>query len=378
MDLETEDFLSPFYESILILQELFLSIPPATLCYVIISLVPPVATFLYFWGLEYWTRLPLADRLWPWVVFISASYAILLPPELPGYLAIIFGPGSVIHIIRAIELGFVLDVPKLARLRKTKASGAALYAWESYPPPLTIHRGIWLIDLMTSIRGIGWSHGPRNRLPPPSLTLDSRSACESQKGVRGTHEWNGKDVRRFLSEKAVEVILCYLWIDTYQSIIIRSSLWQSLARPTGWGGAEIPHKVFSWLLTPWVKWIPVKICIYATIQLSCSLLAFVDVGLGFLGNEPWKYPPIFGSSIAVMRVNFQGMLTLHRDETGLNLCSNLGRMVARFVPIYIPRYCRLGHSVQQGGRAMGRHSRSEHPFRFLFSNPRQPLLLHLT
>lgn len=304
-----EGFPNPLPRFISSLQELLLSIPPGTLCYVIISLIPPVATFLYLWGLEYWTKLPLADRLWPWIVFIAAGYAIIFPPQLPGYLAIIFGPGSVIHIIRAIEFAFVLDVPKLARLRRT-SSGGALYAWEPYPPPLTIHRGIWLIDLMTSIRAIGWSHGPRNCLPPPSLIFDSRSALKPQKGVQGMHEWKGRDRRKFLAKKGVEIFLCYLWIDIYQSIIIRSRLWQSLAQTTSWGGTEIQHKVFSWLLTPWVKWIPVKICIYATIQLSCSLLAFVDVGLRLLGNEPWKYPPIFGSSIAVMRVNFQGMLTL--------------------------------------------------------------------
>ncbi|KAJ5920916.1 hypothetical protein N7466_009242 [Penicillium verhagenii] len=101
--------------------------------------------------------------------------------------------------------------------------------------------------------------------------------------------------------------LCYLWIDFYQSIIIHSEIWKALARPAAWNHSEATNQVVSWLLMPWMKWIPTKICIYAAIQLSCSTLAFVDIGLGLLGNEPWQYPPIFGSSIGVMQLSFQAI-----------------------------------------------------------------------
>ncbi|KAJ5698399.1 hypothetical protein N7462_000404 [Penicillium macrosclerotiorum] len=37
------------------------------------------------------------------------------------------------------------------------------------------------------------------------------------------------------------------------------------------------------------------------------MLAFVDIGLGLLGNEPWQYPPVFGSSTGVMELNFQAI-----------------------------------------------------------------------
>lgn len=280
------------------LQKLWVSTPTSTLWYLLVSLVPPVATFLYFWALEYWKKVPGAGRIWIWIVILSASYAIWFPPELPGYLSIICGPGSVIHIIRAVEFAFVLDVPQLKRLRRETISSKFVYVWEPYPQPLTISRGVWLIDLMTSIRGIGWNHGPRNLLPPTSLN-PQRSNPQNLAP---------KGASRFLIQKGSETILCYLWIDLYQSIIIRSNIWHLLDSPGGWRYSGIQHNLLSWLLTPWVKWIPTKICIYATIQLSCSILAFVDIGIGLLGNETWHYAPIFGSSIGVMRMDLQGMM----------------------------------------------------------------------
>lgn len=291
------------------LRQLLASTDSSIFLYLYISILPPIATFMFFWGLEYWKKIPLADQLWFSIVVISGSYAIFFPPELPGCVSIICGPGCVIHIVRAVELGFVLDVPTLRRLRRTQASNDVAYMWETYPPPLTLRRGIWLIDLMTSIRGIGWTHGPRACLPPASLLFETQSGSQQQQKTKigGRNERSQKiDREKFLIQKGIELFVCYLWIDFYQSIIICSEGWDAIAKTSSWDYPETTQKIVSWLLTPFIKWIPVKMSIYAVIQIACSFLAFVDLGLGFSGNEHWQYPPIFGPSTGLINLNFQG------------------------------------------------------------------------
>jgi hypothetical protein len=251
---------------------------------------------------------------------MSSLYAISHPPTSSPFFDYLSGFISIIYIMRAAEFLFVLDLRTLRRMRK-QSSPTPLYSWEPMPEPFTFQRLVWVADLVTSPRAVGWEHGSQKYLPPARYRLEKRES-RGRAGIRGpgvpTH-WNanGNSTRFLLSQLGV-LAMSWFWIDTYHYFFGKDGN-HSLDIPLNWTSSPA-RSIVIWGMA---RLLPVA-SIWGFLNGSHALVTLVAVGL-FPGKslgaacEPWMYPPLFGSfPIILARMSLRGQLMdFHRTVTWL-------------------------------------------------------------
>lgn len=257
------------------------------------------------------------------VLTILHIFGVMLFPTASPFFNYMIGLMSIVHAMRFIEIFFVTNPPSLKRLRKI----GQLYYWEHMPPPYTMRRIVWALDLVSNSRGIGWSHGPIRYLPSGCRILDGRG---------GSRPFNTRGIptptpRQFLWVQMQWIVLAYLWFDLYNIIFVRGQARRMVDGITHrLFGAPLNYplqQVFQTSLDCLVNIISARFFL-GGMQAFWSLVA-IGVSTDAIGTtaEIWMWPPIFGAFNPFER-SFQG---IHLFQLGF--CAEIISLTSYYRPL---------------------------------------------
>ena len=180
------------------------------------------------------------------------------------------------------------------------------YVWQTLPPTF-FHRLGWVLDLMFSVRGVGWSFQNPN-LPPPPLSIRStlHPPFPSSAIPHSNTPTRGVRLRRSL----ISLALHWIALDMMKYLVLKDPYFLSLHSP----GALSPF--------PFPAFTRVALSLVATnIGLSFilglpSLFANL-LGPRILGTyaDPWLYPPFFGPMSEIYKKGLAGMWGIWWHQT---------------------------------------------------------------
>lgn len=189
---------------------------------------------------------------------------------------------------------------KSSNLQQPGLGTFRLYQWEPFPRKSLLKRFIWVADLFTGLRGIGWNWQLPTLAPLPlhvRKQLGEDSTTDTPIGRDGTKRYEDRGV--LLRHRTLQLCFCYLFLDLL--IVL------SVHDPYFWGVVDAPAPAFlpsiirrSAFLCRAYRNIATMLAIATALQFYFALGPLVFVGLigreriGVWG-EPWAYPDVWGS-----------------------------------------------------------------------------------
>jgi hypothetical protein len=226
---------------------------------------------------------------------ILHAWFSLRHPTASPFFNYMIGLMSVVHVVRSVELLIASDPLSMKRLRK---AGLYCYYWEPLPPPYSFRRLLWIIDNVSNLRGIGWSHGSARYLPPPSQIIEENSVSRP---LKPTATW-GPNRQSFLWTQVRRLVVAYLWFDFYHTMFVHENgrHMERLIDTTGkrmLGAYLAPatnQNIYNWLGRI-ARIISAQFFLDAAHAITALIAVGIitDTWLGTAG-EPWAYPTLFG------------------------------------------------------------------------------------
>jgi hypothetical protein len=222
--------------------------------------------------------------------FVWVGLTVCHPPTSIPALKYLVGMWAAFHLIRSFEILLVFDTPSMKRLRKV----GSRYVWEHLPPPYSLRRLPWIVDILTSPRAVGWSHSTAGYSPP-------RHLIDDPKGLRRTlkpFNMRGPGRARFVREQLNRLAMSGLWFDFYFSIVKHGN---------GITGKMIVDDVSTKMIQAplsenahaWIARLAWVLCLPFFFDACYTFLALIAVGIitdNLIGaaGEPWAWPALFG------------------------------------------------------------------------------------
>lgn len=294
-------------------------------------------------GLLFFEQLAGSVRMRYGLCGLNILYAwfSLRHPTASPFFNYMIGLMSIVHIVRSVEILIASDPSTMKRLRKV---GLSFYFWEPLPPPYSLRRLLWIIDIVSNLRAIGWRHGSEKYLPPSCQILEKNSFSRPSKPAA---TW-GPSRQSFLWTQARRLVAAYMWFDFYHTMFVHEN-----GRHTERLIDMTSKKMLGAYLAPatcqniykWLGRIARIISAQFFLDGFHALTALFAVGIitdTWLGTagETWAYPTLFGgfrlSTPNLKGRDFMAPRVWYRNLTKHWLmavhCRLLGKLVARPSP----------------------------------------------
>jgi hypothetical protein len=271
--------------------------------YILLELLFPMITvgfnLLFFENLAKYRRVRYATGV---VNLLYVGFAVCHPPTSIPALKYLVGLVAAFHFVRSLEVLLVFDPLSVKRLRKV----GSRYIWESLPPPYSIRRLAWVVDLLASPRAVGWSHSTARYFPPPDQIVDNKDLRPPLKPLN----MRGPGRLWFLWKQVQRLGISLLWFDLYFAVfdhgngITGKMIIDDIAIKTI--QAPLSEDVHAWIAR--VAWV---LCLPFSFDACYTFLALVAVGIlteNVIGTagEPWAWPVLFGG-FRLSKPSIQGM-----------------------------------------------------------------------
>jgi hypothetical protein len=226
---------------------------------------------------------------------ILYTWFSLRHPTASPFFNYMIGLMSIVHVVRSVEILIASDPLSMKRLRKV---GLSCYCWEPLPPPYSFRRLLWIIDNVSNLRAIGWSHGSARYLPPACQIIEKNSVSRP---LKPTATW-GPSRQSFLWTQVRRLVVAYLWFDSYHTMFVHENgghverlIDITAKRMLGaYLAPATSQNIYNWLGRI-ARIISAQFFLDACHALTALMAVGIitDTWLGTAG-EPWAYPPLFG------------------------------------------------------------------------------------
>ncbi|OCT46719.1 hypothetical protein CLCR_01958 [Cladophialophora carrionii] len=254
-----------------------------------------------------WSRLPVFAGI------LSSSIWNLYHVRSIGVVGSIgVGLNSALFTVLAVNFVLLYDPRKFKRLvlrptvQGTKTAGpadlkwtgthdrldsAVPLAWESMPRSLS-RRLFWILDLVTSMRGVHWSWNPSPSPPYPQSLRVARSDRSAT---------FFRSLSRFLIDYIfIDLVKCLMIADPY---FLGSTRQEVSPRLPVSGTSPLALSSYRLLLGMTGAYLAIDLQYTATVLIQVNVLGSSVLGLN---ASPVLFPPIWGSPRAVLRTGLRG------------------------------------------------------------------------
>ena len=190
------------------------------------------------------------------------------------------------------------DSRQTSRSNHPSADDATYYVWQSLPPTF-LHRLIWVWDLITNSRGIGWNYQIPTVPPPPSHIL---STLRHRFPTTPLPPANPPSRATFVRSTLITFFCYYLMCDACKYLVLHDPYF--LSEPASPSSSPYPFPGFTRRAISVAATYAALCCLFNAYRTIAGILAPGILGIQV---DPLRYPAYFGSLAHIATKGLAGM-----------------------------------------------------------------------